>query len=229
MQTRIEVPGAYAMAYVSLSHGESIFVERDGLVAMSSGIEASTSVQGSVLKAALRKAFAEESFFMARYTAHVEGAWVAVAPKFPGDITTVELSAGRELFVESGALLALSSDVDADVRFAGISNVVLREGATMVRLSGTGTALFASYGSLLHFELPAGQQLVVDTGHLVAFTPSMSLKLGLVGGAVTAVTSGEGIAGVIAGPGEVFIQTRAERGLRSWLFPTNAQDTGNAK
>jgi uncharacterized protein (AIM24 family) len=38
--------------------------------------------------------------------------------------------------------------------------------------------------------------------------------------------SGEGIVARLTGPGPVFIQTRAEQGLTSWLAPSRAHDNG---
>jgi uncharacterized protein (AIM24 family) len=48
----------------------------------------------------------------------------------------------------------------------------------------------------------------------------------MLGGARVAAMSGEGIVARLTGPGPVFIQTRAEQGLTSWLAPSRAHDNG---
>jgi uncharacterized protein (TIGR00266 family) len=228
MRVKIEAPGAYAMAYITLDHGQTVYVERGGLVAMSAGVQVGTGVKGGVARSAMRKMFGGEDFFMGRYTANMHGAWVAVSPPFPGDITTVDITPERPLLVEAGALLAAEAGLDVGVKVAGLSPLLLKVGVTMLSLSGTGGALFGTYGSLLHFPLQAGQQLVVDSGHLVGYTPNMRVEFGFLGGLVTAATSGEGLVGQFTGPGEVFVQTRAEQSLRTWLLPAQAQNTGRA-
>ena len=102
---------------------------------------------------------------MGAYRSNINGSWVAVA-LFPGDIAHEALS-GESLLIESGALLAVSESLKVDVKFSGLSNIVLREGASMLRVSGAGDLLLGAYGGLQRFELGVGEHLIVDTGHLV--------------------------------------------------------------
>lgn len=227
MRTDIRCSPAYALAYCYLEAGETMRAESGAMALMSSGITVKVDAgPGGVARGLMRKALAGESFFMARYTANVQDAWVAVAPKYPGDIAAVAIHPGRGLMVEQGAMLALSSGLACDVKFAGVSNIVLREGATLSRIHGEGTALISTYGGMEHFELGEGQTIVVDTGHLVAYSEGMRVRVGPLSGVVTAALSGEGLVAEITGPGHIYAQTRAEQSLTGWLMPSRGQNRG---
>ena len=223
---RVEMSGqpAYTLAVVTLDHDESVFCEPGAMVALSAGIEASTSLEGGVVRAAMRKVLGDEDFFLGRYRASVHGAWVALAPRFPGDIAEVPVT--HPVAVQSGAMLAFSAGVDLDVRYAGLRNILLREGATVMRASGNGTILISSYGALRAMALREGESIVVDTGHLVAWHAHMDVRIGPLAGIVGQALTGEGLVARVTGPGRVWIQTRAEQGMRDWLLPERGHNAG---
>lgn len=220
---------SYTIAYCTLAYGESVLVERGGMAAMSAGLEVSAGLgSGGVAKAAMRKAFGGESFFMGRYKAAVHGAWVAVAPPYPGDIMVLDLHGhGDGMRLESGALLAASEDVDINVKYAGLGSIVLREGATMLHVGGHGKVLVSSYGGIQQFNLREGESIVLDTGHLVGFSDTVRMQVGPLSGITTSAITGEGLVAHLTGPGLVLMQTRAEQGIVDWLMPRRAQNTGN--
>jgi uncharacterized protein (TIGR00266 family) len=223
MQIDFAAQPAYTVAYLRMTAGEEVEVEPGALVAMSAGIEVVSTTGGGIAKAAFRKVVGNESFFLARYRARFEGAWVALAPRFPGDITAVDIHPGQDLLLQSGSFLAATSGVHTDVRFGGVGSAIQREGVTLLHASGEGKLLICAYGGIQHFTL-GSESLIVDTGHLVGFTSSMEMRIGPLSGVVTSALTGEGLVSEIKGPGEVFIQTRSEQSLRSWLFPDREQD-----
>jgi uncharacterized protein (TIGR00266 family) len=203
---------AYTAAYVELAYGESILLERGALAAMDKHVQVSVGIgSGGVVKAGLRKAFGQESFFMGKYQATADGAWVMVAPQYPGDIA---------------ALIGCEESIDIDVHASSIAHIALGEGLAMLKASGQGIVLIASYGGIEKIELEQGQVVIVDTGHLVATTASCSMRVGLLGNVITAEATGEGIVAEVSGPGTLWMQTRAESGIRNWLFPQRKQNTG---
>lgn len=222
----MECAPSYAMAYCHLRAGESVSAESGAMALMSQGVSLSAGTGGGVLKGFVRKALGGESFFLGRYTASVHGAWVAFAPKFPGDIAVVDLSVSGSIVTESGSMLAFDDGVEVSVTNAGVGNVLMREGITMLRMAGSGTVLLCSYGGLQQFELSAGQSVVVDTGHVVAFSETMERQVGMVAGVAASAASGEGLGMKLSGPGHVWVQTRAEQALTSWLFPDRKQNRG---
>lgn len=224
---RVEFHGApsYTMAVCYLNYGETVRVEPGAMATMSDSIHVGADTGGGVVKGLLRKQFGGESLFMGRYTATVADAWVAVAPARPGDIIDVDLTAdGPGLVAETGSFLAMDDRVNIDVQWAGLRNIVLREGATMLRLTGEGKALLCTYGGFIRHYLHPGQKIIVDTGHLVAYEDTCRVRVGPLSSVVTASFSGEGLVASIEGPGHVYVQTRAETELKSWLFPERAQN-----
>lgn len=215
------------MAYCFLEAGESVLAESGAMAAMSAGISVSAGIgPGGVTKAVLRKQLGGESFFMARYSSTVHGAWVALAPRYPGDVEHAVIQQGQALLIQSGSLLGVSGGVSIDVRWAGMRSIVMREGSMLLRVAGAGDVLMASYGGIQKFELAEGEQMVVDTSHLVGFSEDISFKVGPLGGVGVAALSGEGIVAKMTGPGLVYVQTRAETGIRGWLFPKAEQKRG---
>jgi uncharacterized protein (TIGR00266 family) len=225
MDVRLTCSPSYTLAYCHLAASEVVMVEAGAMAAMSAGVRTSGSVgPGGIGKAVMRKALGGEGFFMARYQAELEGAWVAVAPRYPGDIAAERITPDAGMLIEQGSLLAVSQGLSVDVKYAGVRNIVLQEGVTLLRVSGDGDLLAGTYGGLQRFVLGDGEQVIVDTGHLVGFSDTVKTKIHMLGGAATSVVSGEGLVGVITGPGVVLMQTRAEQALRSWLFPDRSQN-----
>lgn len=220
MRVTVDCGPAYAMAYCHLGYQETVHVESDGMALMSDGINVTSGAGGGgVVQGLVRKAFGGESFFMGAYTATVQGAWVAVAPKYPGDVKAIELDDFGPLVAQSGSLLAFNDGVDASVKVAGIQQAVATRGMTLLSIRGTGTVVLAAYGALCEFEVGAGQSLIVDTGHLVAYSDGMKADLGMLGGVVTATTTGEDLVLRLTGPGRVLVQTRAEKQFATWINP----------
>ena len=78
-----------------------------------------------------------------------------------------------------------------------------------MRASGDGKILLSSYGAIHPVQLQPGQQYLVDTGHLVAFSASLGYRLRKVArGLLNTIKSGEGIVVELTGPGIAYLQTR---------------------
>jgi uncharacterized protein (TIGR00266 family) len=228
MEIRISSGPAYSIAQVLLDQGESIFSEPGAMVAFapSGGIAVSSGFSSGILASTVRKVFAQENLMSVKYTAVVAGAWVYLAPKFPGDIIDIKVHLDDAISVQSGSYLAHSDGVAIAGKVGSVQTVLLKEGATILQAKGEGTLLIAAYGGIEQIPLGAGQQLVVDTGHLVAWSASISMRVGPLNGVVSSAMTGEGLVGELTGPGVVYIQTRAEQHLRSWLFPEHEQNVG---
>lgn len=209
-----------AIAYCTLDAGEAVLAEPGAMVSMSGGMHvSSTAGPGGVVRGVMRKALAGEKFFMTRFTANVHNAWVGLASPYPGDLAAVDVTRGTAIMAESGALLALSENVNADPRWSGARMLAMREGAIFIKLTGQGTAILAAFGGLERTDLTPGQTLIFDSGHIVAYTESLKLRVGPLGGMVTSQLSGEGLVAEITGPGTVWTQTRSPQAVG--LFAPN--------
>jgi len=224
MKVTIKCAPSYAMGYCHLDDGESVYAESGAMVAMSPGVVVSAGAGGSITRGLLRKALGGESFLLGKYTATQYGAWVAFAPPLPGDMIAVDLAVTGQLYSQTGSMLAYDENVSVSVTKGTVATAVMAEGVTLLAAEGSGQVLLCSYGGIQRFDLDANQSVIIDTGHLVAYTRSCSTEAGMVGSAAASAASGEGLAMRVRGPGIVWIQTRAEQALTSWLLPKRGQN-----
>ena len=78
----------------------------------------------------------------------------------------------------------------------------------MQRLSGRGTAFVEIDGDLMEYNLKPGQSIVVDTGNVAGFEPSVQMDIQMVTGAKNIFFGGEGLFNtILTGPGRVWLQT----------------------
>ncbi|MBK5107969.1 MAG: TIGR00266 family protein [Anaerolineales bacterium] len=218
MDVDVRYGPAYAMAIVTLDHREKIEVESGAMVGMSPDLEMETGAKGGFLKSIGRSMFGGESFFLNTYTASSHGDIIAVAPPLPGDIAVIEMR-GETLMVQSGSYLASSEGITVDTKWSGAQTFFGSEGLIMLRISGTGTLIVSSYGAIHHMELDAGEEFVVDTGHLVTFEEHLDFHVKKVAGWKSTLFSGEGLVIELKGPGSLTLQSRSQDSFLSWLIP----------
>ncbi|MHB1416315.1 MAG: TIGR00266 family protein [Chloroflexota bacterium] len=218
MRTEILYQPAYSLARVLLGPNEEIRVEAGSMVSMSDGVGIETSMQGGFFKSLARSVFGGESFFINKYQAPAQGGEITVAPALPGDISLVDI-AYDSMMVQSGSFLACAPGVEVDTGWGGAKTFFASEGLIMLRISGNGPLLVASYGAIHDMSLAPGERYTVDTGHLVAFTEGMGFEVRRVGGLKSTLFSGEGLVVDLTGPGRVLMQTRSADAFLSWLIP----------
>jgi uncharacterized protein (TIGR00266 family) len=204
---------------------ESAYVERSSMAAVSSNVSVTATLGGGgVVRGVARKLLTEQTLIVAKYTAGRHGGgWVRAVPPFPGDIAVMDVGKTGPLRAQTGSVLAYASTVDVTTRAAGGTPLLLHEGLTAVGLDGTGPVALATYGGIEHIELPPGEHMIVDSGHLVAWSAGMKMRSGPLGGPLKAVLTGEIWVGEFKGPGHVLIQTRRPAHLRGWLFPERSK------
>lgn len=203
-----EIVGAPFPAVVcTLQRGEQMKTEKGSMVWMDPCMSMETT--GGGVKKMFSKAFSGESMFQNIYTAQSDGR-IAFGSSFPGQILPIEIKPGQEFIAQKMAFLASETSVDFAVHF---SQKLGRgffggEGFIMQRLSGEGMAFIECDGSLVRYELAAGQQMVVDTGNVLGFTGGVNLEVQRIQGAKNIMFGGEGLFNtILTGPGTIFLQT----------------------
>ena len=94
------------------------------------------------------------------------------------------------------------------------------EGFIMQRFSGQGMAFLEIGGSLVEYDLAAGQTIVVDTGYLAAMDETCSVDIQMIKGVKNMLFGGEGIFNTrITGPGHIWLQTMPASALASSIIP----------
>jgi uncharacterized protein (TIGR00266 family) len=218
MQAEILYRPSYSMAVVNLAPGEEIRVESGALVSMTEGMRLQTRMEGGLLRSLSRSFFGGESFFLNVYQAPDFGGQINLAPTLPGDMMILKLQ-DESLLVQGGSYVASSMGVEVDTSWSGAKTFFASEGLIMLRARGSGLLILSSYGAIHPIDLAQGQRYTVDTGHLVSFTEGMGFNVRTVGGVRSTLFSGEGLVVDLTGPGRVYMQTRSEDALLSWLAP----------
>jgi uncharacterized protein (TIGR00266 family) len=225
MQTEILYQPSYALCRITLRQGEKIRAEAGAMVSMA-GVEVETQATGGLFKSLSRSLLGGESFFQNTFTAHIDGAELTVAPNLPGDIAVLPLN-GQELVVQSGSYLASELGITVDTKWGGARSFFGGEGLIMLRCTGTGQLVFSSYGAIHRVSIPAGATYTVDTGHLVAFAGGTQYRVRKVGSWKSTIFGGEGLVVDVAGPTELFLQTRSQEAFLNWLIPNLPSRNGN--
>ncbi len=209
---------AYAVARITLDPNESVRAESGAMMAMSSSVTLSSNAQGGVLKSLKRVALGGESFFVSTYTASDQGGYVDLAARLPGDIAVIDVDPSMPLFISRGSWLANHNSITIDAQWGGFKNLFGSEGGFIVRAEGQGPVVFGCYGALEQIDLAAGESIVVDTGHMVAYDACVTMNLRqAAGGLVQSFKSGEGLAFEFTGAGRVWVQTRNPTELLGWI------------
>jgi uncharacterized protein (TIGR00266 family) len=226
MDVEIRASPAFAVGRCKLAAGEQLKAEAGAMMAHSIGVELEAKVQGGLMKGLKRSILGGESLFMTTWTAPNEGGWVDVASNLPGDMAVLDVSG--EMNVTQGAWLASSIDIELDTKWGGFKNVFGDEGGFLIRCNGNGKIVVACYGAIEQIELGAGEKVVLDSGHLVAFDPSVEfITRKVTKGIMQTLKSGEGFVMEFTGPGRVLTQTRNPQGLIGWLTEALPFSTSN--
>lgn len=187
--------------------GESLICESGAMSWMSPNMQMETSGGGAGKM--FGRLFSGESLFQNKYTAQGNG-MIAFASSFPGSIRAVEIGPNRSVVVQKRAFLAAEDGVELSVFFQkkGMAGFFGGEGFVMQKLSGQGTAFLEIDGSVVEYELSAGQQIIVDTGNVAMIDDTCTLDVQQVKGVKNILFGGEGLFNtVITGPGKVLLQT----------------------
>jgi len=205
---------------VELDPGETVIAEAGAMTYMEQGIEFESKMgdgsepeQGffGKLFSAGKRAFTGESVFMTHFTNRGGAkARVAFAAPYPGQIVPLDLAKiGGDLICQKDSFLAAALGTKVSITFnqrlgAGFFG---GEGFILQRLQGDGMAFVHAGGTIIRKEL-RGQKLRVDTGCLVAFTPSIRYDIERAGGLKSMVFGGEGLfLATLEGTGTVWLQS----------------------
>ncbi|HJU43790.1 MAG TPA: TIGR00266 family protein [Vicinamibacterales bacterium] len=214
--------GEMQFVEVELDRGEGAIAEAGSMMYMTQGIQMETifgdgssqqspGVMGALLGAG-KRILTGESLFMTVFTNQGQGkAKVAFGAPYPGKILPMDLRAlGGHLVCQKDSFLCAARGVSVGIAFQRKLGVGLfgGEGFIMQKLEGDGLCFVHAGGNMQHFDLKTGETLRVDTGCIVALTPSVNYDIQFVGGIKTALFGGEGIFfATLQGPGRVWLQS----------------------
>jgi len=202
-ETAVAEPGAFMMMDDNIQM-ETIF--GDG-----SQQQQSSGLLGQLFSAG-KRLLVGENLFMTAFTNSGNGKkHVSFASPYPGKIIALDLlKLGGRIICQKDAFLCAAKGVSIGIEFQRKLGTGLfgGEGFIMQKLEGDGLAFVHAGGHIIERDLHPGQTVKIDTGCIVAFTPSIDYDIQFVGGIKNTFFGGEGLFfATLRGPGRVWIQT----------------------
>jgi uncharacterized protein (TIGR00266 family) len=209
MEIQLRHNPSFSVARAILGPAEAVRAESGAMMAMAADMNLDAKIEGGLMKGLKRSVLGGESLFITTATAPDHGGWIDFAPALPGDITVFDVTPDAALLIQKGSFLCAEQGVEVDTKWGGLRNLVGGEGGFLLRASGQGKIVVSAYGALDRFELQPGQQVVVDTNHMVAFSESVQMELRRASDSLLkSAKTGEGFVFVFTGPGELVMQSR---------------------
>ena len=169
VQVELRHNPSFTVARCVLTPNEQVRVEGGAMIAHSAGVVLEAKAEGGVMAGLKRSVLGGGSFFVTTYTAPAQGGWVDVAGMLPGDTVSIDVTPDRPFFLRRGSWIANSHGVQIDTQWGGMANLFGGEGGFGFRASGQGEALVSIYGAVDIIDLEDGEQVTIDTGHVVAY------------------------------------------------------------
>ncbi|MCH2317941.1 MAG: TIGR00266 family protein [SAR202 cluster bacterium] len=122
---------------------------------------------------------------------HDTGGQDTFSPSVPGEISHRKMS-GDSFILTRGSFMACTPGINLKTRFGGLKTMLSGEGAVFIECSGEGDLFFNTFGALIEKDINGS--FTVDTGHVVAWEPSLTYSIRGMGGLKSTLLSGEGVA-----------------------------------
>lgn len=211
MEYEIQYKPAHTLATAHLSAGESVRAEASAMVSMTSNIQVETQGPGrgagGLFKGLKRAVLGGESFFTNLFTAQGAGGHVTLAPRLCGDMVAHGLNQGEQLLIQGSSYVSAPDSVHIDTQFQGFKGFFSGESLFFLSATGYGPVLINAFGAMDVVELNG--ELILDTGHLVAFTSGIEYQVEKASrGWIASYLSGEGLVLRMRGRGRIYVQSR---------------------
>jgi uncharacterized protein (TIGR00266 family) len=221
---------------IELDPMETAVAESGAFMMMEDGIEMQTifgdgtgqdrGILGKLLSAG-KRVLTGESLFMTAFTNTGNGKKrVSFAAPYSGKIIALDLMRlGGKMICQKDSFLCAAKGVSVGIEFQRKLGTGLfgGEGFIMQKLEGDGLAFVHSGGYVMEKELLPGEMIKIDTGCIVAFTPSCDYDIQFVKGVRNFVFGGEGLFfATLRGPGKVWIQSLPVSRLASKILQYGA-------
>lgn len=207
---------------IELDPQETAIAESGAMMMMDDGIAMETIFgDGSAqqptgffgkLVSAGKRVLTGESLFMTAFTNAGQGKKkVSFAAPYTGKIIPMDLrELGGTIIAQKDAFLCAAKGVSVGIHFQRKLGVGIfgGEGFIMEKLEGDGMAFLHAGGYIIEKTLQAGEILKIDTGCVVAYTPTMQFDIEFVKGVKNFLFGGEGLFfAKMQGPGKVWVQS----------------------
>lgn len=208
---RYSISGEIAQSVrLTFEPGEFAWCSKGGLMAYSPGLQWNLRVPGG-LGGAVRRSLSGEGVALTYLQTEQAEQYALLAANAPGHLEVWDLESDGPVTTTRGSFLcAWGDDLDITVTVARRAGAALFGGAGLFlqTISGKGTVLVHASGDFAEHRLAGGEQLLVSTGNLAAFSADVDYDIQGVGGCRKILFSGEGLFMTrLTGPGRVLLQT----------------------
>ena len=208
------------MVEVELDRHETVIAEAGSMNYMESGIEFETKMgDGSKPQAGLldkllgagKRVLTGESIFMTHFTNRVtHKRKVSFGAPYPGKIISLDMAeVGGEILCQKDAFLAAALGTEISIAFTRRLGTGFfgGEGFILQKLRGDGMVFIHAGGTIVKKYLK-GEKLRIDTGCIVAFTPSLDYSIERAGNLKSMFFGGEGFfLATLQGHGTLWLQS----------------------
>ena len=214
MDVEIRYSPAFSLAIVRPGVGEALRADPCSVMSRSSGVHVRSS-EDTVLDSVKRGVLGTGPVPTTVWLAERDGAEITFAPALPGDIIHWVLQ-DHTLFLRSGAFLAASTALMVESDWTGSAVPLSRlQRSHLLRVSGRGDLLVASYGSVHSVDLHAEDSYTVSSGHVIGWSDSVVYR-------ISSGVSGDEDQIELTGPGRLYLQTRSALTLARTLASRRA-------
>ena len=204
MQVNVLYRPSQTVAQCWLQPSEALTAESGAMMGMSTNVQMQTS-SGGIMKG-LKRLFGGESFFRNTFMAQGGQGEVLLTTPLCGDMTVLECG-HRQWYLVNSAFVGSSSSVDVATQTSG-RGFFSGAGLFILGTQGQGQLIVGSFGAIE--EIQVSGEMVIDTGHLVAWESTLQYTVGKAtkAGWIASWLSGEGLVCHFQGHGTAYIQSR---------------------
>lgn len=208
---RYTISGAIAQSVrLEFDPDEFVWCSKGSLMALTPGVQWHLRVPGG-LGGAVRRSLSGEGIALTYLQTDSPDQYALLAANAPGHLEVWDLESDGPVTTTRGSFLcAWGSDLDITVTIARRAGAAIFGGAGLFlqTISGKGTVLVHASGDFSEHRLAEGEQMLVSTGNLAAFSSEVDYDIQGVGGCRKILFSGEGLFMTrLSGPGRVLLQT----------------------
>ena len=167
---------AFPSIQVQMDQGDRFYSEAGGMISKTRHVTMDSKLGG--FRKAFGRIFSGEPVAQIEYSAQRPSQTVTLAPSIAGHMLSVNLDElGGSIIAQRGAYFASEEPLDISLAFrGGLLGAIAGEGIAFQRIQGHGEVFLAAGGAIEEHHLKAGESLDIDTGCLVAMSPSVRYK-----------------------------------------------------
>jgi uncharacterized protein (TIGR00266 family) len=201
----------FSFLTVKLKESQSIVVEAAGMATKDVNVKMTTKARGG-----FSRFLTGEGIFVNHFQAEGGAGEISIAPPGVGDLGHYRLDGSKSIFLQNSGFVAASPEIKLETKWQGLlKGFFSGESFFLIRCSGVGDLFFNTFGSMIEID-KVDREVLVDTGHIVAFTEGLEYDISRIGGYKSLFFSGEGLVARFRGQGKIWIQTRKASRFVSW-------------